>query len=185
MFFSGLAWGFWALTAMGHPPKVPALSLGNPGARGISEIHVGDGSEFFPINREDGMANRKREPSSDLKARLAAARSRERHPWRKPGREAEANGVGIAVRVGIELAGTLAVGVGIGWLLDRWLGTGPWLLVLFFFLGAAAGVLNVYRAVGNIGLAPGYGSGSDEGTGPQDETRGDGGDGPKKPTDRQ
>ncbi|MGE0651554.1 MAG: AtpZ/AtpI family protein [Alphaproteobacteria bacterium] len=69
---------------------------------------------------------------------------------------ANLSGSGVVLRVGIELVGTLAVGVAIGWGLDRWLGTGPWLLVVFFFLGAAAGVLNVYRAVSNIGLAPGY-----------------------------
>lgn len=102
------------------------------------------------------MTERNRKRLADLKARLAKARERERHPWRKPASRAEMGGVGMAVRVGIELAGTLAVGVAIGWLLDRWLGTGPWLLVVFFFLGGAAGVLNVYRAVRNIGLAPGY-----------------------------
>ena len=96
-------------------------------------------------------------PLSDLKARLTAARARDR---KRAGGGAEPgdSGVGIAVRVGIELTGTLAVGVGIGWLLDRWLGSGPWLMVVFFFLGGAAGILNVYRAVKNIGLAPGYGA---------------------------
>ena len=44
----------------------------------------------------------------------------------------------------------LAVGVGIGWLLDRWLGTLPLFLLIFFFLGAAAGLLNVYRAAKEI-----------------------------------
>lgn len=90
-----------------------------------------------------------------LKARLAAARARD--AARRPGDRGEAQkGVGLAVRVGIELAGTLAVGVAIGWGLDRWLGTGPWLMVVFFFLGSAAGMLNVYRAAKEIGLAPGY-----------------------------
>ena len=39
------------------------------------------------------------------------------------------------------------VGVGalIGWALDRWLGTTPLFLIVFFMLGAAAGVLNAYR----------------------------------------
>lgn len=125
------------------------------------------------------MADRDRRPSSDLADRLKAARKRERNPWRKPGREGEATGAGIAVRAGIELAGTLAVGVGIGWLLDGWLGTGPWLLVLFFFLGAAAGVLNVYRAMMNMGLAPGYGQGAaDETTPPPGGTPGPSGSGP-------
>jgi ATP synthase protein I len=35
--------------------------------------------------------------------------------------------------------------VGLGFALDRWLGTWPWLFLVFFVLGAAAGVLNVYR----------------------------------------
>ena len=118
-----------------------------------------------------GMTERNREPSgkeppgetpdegrslSDLKTRLAEARARDRRATGH-GRDRPADsGVGIAVRVGVELAGTLAVGVGIGWALDKWLGTGPWFMVVFFFLGGAAGVLNVYRAVKNIGLAVGY-----------------------------
>ncbi len=110
-----------------------------------------------PSGTEPPRATRREGNSlSDLKARLTAARARDR---RSAGEERDRpadGGVGIAVRVGVELAGTLAVGVGIGWALDRWLGTGPWFMVAFFFLGAAAGVLNVYRAVKNIGLATGY-----------------------------
>jgi ATP synthase protein I len=45
------------------------------------------------------------------------------------------------------------VGGGIGWLLDQWLGTLPWFLLLFFFLGAAAGTMNVFRTAKEIGLA--------------------------------
>jgi len=52
---------------------------------------------------------------------------------------------GIAMRVGIELVAALAVGVAIGWLLDRWLHTKPAFLALFVVLGGAAGVRNVYR----------------------------------------
>ena len=64
-------------------------------------------------------------------------------------------GLALAFRTGIELVSALAVGVGIGFLLDKWLDTTPWFLVVFFFLGAAAGILNVYRAASGIGLAPG------------------------------
>lgn len=97
-----------------------------------------------------------RTPLKELRARIA--RIREREAAEQAGRQGRTDwsGGGVVLRVGIELAGTLAVGVAIGWALDRWLGTGPWLLVLFFFLGAAAGVLNVYRAVGNMGMAAGY-----------------------------
>ena len=39
----------------------------------------------------------------------------------------------------------LVVGIGIGYWLDRWLGTWPWLFLVFFVMGSVAGVLNVYR----------------------------------------
>jgi F0F1-type ATP synthase assembly protein I len=41
---------------------------------------------------------------------------------------------------------------GIGWLLDRWLTTGPWLMCAGFFVGGAAGFYLVYlRSMGRIG----------------------------------
>jgi ATP synthase protein I len=49
-------------------------------------------------------------------------------------------------RVATEFVGAIVVGGLIGWQLDVWLGTKPWLLIAFFFLGMAAGVLNVIRA---------------------------------------
>ena len=55
----------------------------------------------------------------------------------------------------MELVAALVVGVAIGWGIDRWLGTRPWGLLVFFFLGAAAGILNVYRAVGGSGMMGG------------------------------
>ena len=58
--------------------------------------------------------------------------------------------MGLAFRVGIELAAGLVVGGGLGWLLDRWWGTGPAMLILFFFLGAVAGMFNVFRATRNM-----------------------------------
>ena len=52
---------------------------------------------------------------------------------------------GIGFRAGVEVVSALIVGVVVGMLLDRWLGTWPWLFLLFFVLGSVAGVLNVYR----------------------------------------
>jgi ATP synthase protein I len=60
--------------------------------------------------------------------------------------------MGLAFRVSVELVSALAVSVGVGWLIDRWLGTGPWAMVVMFFFGAAAGILNVYRAVEGLGF---------------------------------
>ena len=53
---------------------------------------------------------------------------------------------GWVFRLSVELVAGLVVGGGIGWLLDRWLGTRPAMLLIFFALGAAAGMLNVIRA---------------------------------------
>lgn len=58
----------------------------------------------------------------------------------------ETSAFGIATRLVAELVSGLVVGGGIGWLLDRWLGTSPWLLVVFFILGVVAGITNVFRA---------------------------------------
>ncbi len=52
---------------------------------------------------------------------------------------------GVGFRAGVEVVSALAVGVAIGLLLDRWLGSWPWLFLVFFVLGSVAGVLNVYR----------------------------------------
>lgn len=52
---------------------------------------------------------------------------------------------GIGFRAGVEVVSALVVGIVIGLLLDRWLGTWPWLFLLFFVMGSAAGILNVYR----------------------------------------
>src|SRR5262245_14898838 len=62
--------------------------------------------------------------------------------------DAEMRGRGMAygMRMAAEMVAAVVVGGGIGWGLDRWLGTKPWLFLLFFLLGFAAGVLNVMRA---------------------------------------
>ncbi|MBF0248073.1 MAG: AtpZ/AtpI family protein [Alphaproteobacteria bacterium] len=91
----------------------------------------------------------------DLDERLKKAREAEHGPPGKgPRLRNEMTGMGLALRIGTEMISALIMGVGIGWLLDDWLGTGPWMMILFFFLGAGAGVLNVYRAASRLGAAP-------------------------------
>ena len=53
--------------------------------------------------------------------------------------------MGSAFKLGTELVAAVAVGTIIGFILDSWFDTKPWLIVIFFFLGAAAGMLNVIR----------------------------------------
>ena len=65
-----------------------------------------------------------------------------------PDRPAEASGaaLGQAMRIATELVVGVAAGGLIGWLLDRWLGTTPWLMIAFFVAGFAAGLFNVVRS---------------------------------------
>ena len=52
---------------------------------------------------------------------------------------------GVGLQVGIELVAGVVGGALLGFVLDRWLGTGPLLLIVFFMLGAVAGTLNACR----------------------------------------
>lgn len=56
-------------------------------------------------------------------------------------------GLSFAARVGMELVVATLVGAFLGYLLDRFLGTKPWLMVVGVVVGAIAGFLNVYRFV--------------------------------------
>lgn len=51
------------------------------------------------------------------------------------------------LRIGTELLSGVLVGAAVGYFLDQTLETKPWMLIVFLFLGGAAGILNVYRFV--------------------------------------
>jgi len=74
-------------------------------------------------------------------------------------RSALQQGMGVGLRIGIELVVAIVVATGLGWAIDRWFGTRPWGMIVLFFLGVAAGMLNVYRAVTGISGPVGYRSG--------------------------
>lgn len=58
--------------------------------------------------------------------------------------------IGALSTVGFSFVLAIVLGVAAGYYLDRWLGTSPWLFLLGFVFGLAAGVLNVYRASGKF-----------------------------------
>jgi ATP synthase protein I len=49
--------------------------------------------------------------------------------------------------LGLLLPSSIAVGLLMGYFLDKWLGTGPWLLLVFSLLGAASGLISLIRAI--------------------------------------
>lgn len=55
--------------------------------------------------------------------------------------------MGKYLNVGVELIAGILVGIGVGFIMDGWLGTRPLFLIIFFLFGSGAGMLNVYRAL--------------------------------------
>lgn len=49
--------------------------------------------------------------------------------------------------IGLMLPSSIIVGLFFGYFLDRWLGTGPWLLLIFTVLGVVSGLLSLFRAL--------------------------------------
>ncbi|MFD2204326.1 AtpZ/AtpI family protein [Kiloniella antarctica] len=84
---------------------------------------------------------------TDLDKRLRAARERHEqvnNPVSNNRAEA-ASGMAVGFRISVEIVAALIMGFGIGYYLDIWLGTKPWLMIIFFFLGIGAAFVNILR----------------------------------------
>ena len=58
--------------------------------------------------------------------------------------------LGSAFKLSTELVSAVAVGTIIGFLLDKTFGTKPWLILIFFFVGVIAGIVNVFKSAKNM-----------------------------------
>jgi ATP synthase protein I len=58
--------------------------------------------------------------------------------------------LGALSAVGFGFVIAIIIGFGTGYLLDRWLGTSPVFVIVFFFFGVTAGVVNVVRTVNAV-----------------------------------
>jgi ATP synthase protein I len=88
------------------------------------------------------------EKPSDLDkfgAKLQAARDQVEIGGTGPKAPPVDNLAAVGMRISIELVVGLCVGLGIGWLIDRSLGTKPWFMLAMMLLGLTAGVMNVVR----------------------------------------
>lgn len=88
------------------------------------------------------------QPPEDLGQKIKAAR--EKHGLETSPKDDRAKQGGsssaAAMRVATDLVAALLVGGFLGYWLDEWLGTRPLFMILMFFIGAAAGFLNMYRS---------------------------------------
>ena len=85
----------------------------------------------------------------DFKTRLKIAKSRINKQVLSDS-EKRGSFMSSAFKLGTELVAAVAVGTIIGFILDSWFDTKPWLIIIFFFLCAAAGMLNVIRTANRM-----------------------------------
>ena len=93
---------------------------------------------------------------ADLSKRIAEFESQQQEDRRHKKVKLPTGGMALAGRVTTELVAGVVVGTFIGWAFDNWLDTTPTLMVVFFFIGSAAGMMNVWRALTGRGMAAGF-----------------------------
>jgi len=81
----------------------------------------------------------------EISTRLEIAKRNIKNP-QKNTKSSNAASLGKALKISTELVAAVFVGSTIGFLLDNWFGTKPLLTICFFFMGVAAGILNVFKS---------------------------------------
>ena len=80
-----------------------------------------------------------------FKTRLKIAKNKAK--LRKSSKNAESSSsMCTAFKMSTELVSAVVVGTIIGFILDNWFGTKPWLILIFFFVGVIAGIMNVVKS---------------------------------------
>ena len=64
----------------------------------------------------------------------------------KSTKQSQSSKLGIAFKMSTEMVAAVVVGTIIGFILDNWFGTKPWLILIFFFVGVVAGIMNVIKS---------------------------------------
>ena len=88
-------------------------------------------------------------PRDQFKTRLEIAKNKILKKNRISKQSSSSN-IGTAFKLSTEMVAAVIVGTIIGFILDNWFGTKPWLILIFFFVGAIAGILNVIRSAKNM-----------------------------------
>ena len=82
---------------------------------------------------------------NDFKTRLKIARTKLKKSSKNQDNNRNSSSMGSAFKLSTDLVAHVLVGTIIGFILDSWFDTKPWLIIIFFFLGSAAGILNVIK----------------------------------------
>ena len=82
---------------------------------------------------------------NDFKTRLKFAKEKLKSSLKNEDNSRNSSSMGSAFKLSTDLVAHVAVGTIIGFILDSWFDTKPWLIIIFFFLGSAAGILNVIK----------------------------------------
>ena len=82
---------------------------------------------------------------NDFKTRLRIAKEKLKSSYENADNKGNTSSMGSAFKLSTDLVAHVAVGTIIGFILDSWFDTKPWLIIIFFFLGSIAGILNVIK----------------------------------------
>ena len=81
-----------------------------------------------------------------FKTRLKIAKDRSKSKLNKNISDKNSSNLGQAFKLSTELVSAVVVGTIIGFILDKWFDTKPWLILIFFFVGVVAGIMNVIKS---------------------------------------
>jgi len=70
---------------------------------------------------------------------------RNKQPWR-----AETKKIMALSSLGLMLPSSIAVGLFLGYILDKAFRTQPWMLIIFFLFGTASGIYNLLRGLNRL-----------------------------------
>lgn len=70
--------------------------------------------------------------------------------WNKQPWQAETKKIMALSSLGLMLPSSIAVGLFLGYILDKLFGTQPWMLIIFFLLGTASGIYNLLRGLNRL-----------------------------------
>ena len=88
-------------------------------------------------------------PKNSFKIRLKIAKNKLSRKSLYKNKQSPSS-IGTAFKMSTELVSAVVVGTIIGFILDKTFGTKPWLILIFFFVGAVAGIINVFKSAKNM-----------------------------------